>query len=375
MNKINLVYLIILLFLSNLYGQKNPYIPLSQPFNRPPWNYNGTESVSVIPDSVVDWVLVELRGRYSYQLNAQESLYRRAAFLKMDNTIVSINNDTIKYGTTFEDQRWNNIPRRNESGDFYYVIYHRNHLPVMSAKEVKFMEGQLSVNYDFTNPSKVWKDTLSLSKSKTGGYAMVSGDVNADGIVNILDYIPIQRNLFTSGYKMEDTNNDGQVNVLDYAGVYKNLFKVNLLPKLYIRREVIPFKITASSFVNPYTPQKTTDGINSINKIDSGRWKSANGMPQWILFEFDREVYIEDISINFYLDATNSNGIPLCYIETSSDSINWYKPIFYDYYRHPWVQVPVGWNAKYVKLNIQSINAPYQYISIWEVDFYTYSPN
>jgi len=34
------------------------YIPLSQPYNVSPWNYNGTESVTAIPNSVVDWVLL-----------------------------------------------------------------------------------------------------------------------------------------------------------------------------------------------------------------------------------------------------------------------------------------------------------------------------
>ena len=39
----------------------NFLLPLSQPFNVPPWNYNGMESVASIPPDVVDWVLLELR--------------------------------------------------------------------------------------------------------------------------------------------------------------------------------------------------------------------------------------------------------------------------------------------------------------------------
>ncbi|MEZ5197258.1 MAG: hypothetical protein R2764_12910 [Bacteroidales bacterium] len=37
-------------------------IPLSQPYHTAPWNYNGNESVSEIPNgAVVDWVLVDIR--------------------------------------------------------------------------------------------------------------------------------------------------------------------------------------------------------------------------------------------------------------------------------------------------------------------------
>ncbi|MEZ5198088.1 MAG: hypothetical protein R2764_17370 [Bacteroidales bacterium] len=45
----------------NFLNAKN-YIPLAQPYNTYPWNYNGDEAVTEIPtESVVDWVLVELR--------------------------------------------------------------------------------------------------------------------------------------------------------------------------------------------------------------------------------------------------------------------------------------------------------------------------
>ena len=36
--------------------------PLTQPFNNSPWNYDGLENLTTIPNnSVVDWVLIELR--------------------------------------------------------------------------------------------------------------------------------------------------------------------------------------------------------------------------------------------------------------------------------------------------------------------------
>ena len=41
------------------------YIPTTQPYSGAPWSYSGTESVGSIPALVVDWILVELRTRYS----------------------------------------------------------------------------------------------------------------------------------------------------------------------------------------------------------------------------------------------------------------------------------------------------------------------
>jgi len=46
----------------NTYLNEQGSIPLSQPFNTSPWNYTGSETVALIPNTeVVDWVLVEIR--------------------------------------------------------------------------------------------------------------------------------------------------------------------------------------------------------------------------------------------------------------------------------------------------------------------------
>ena len=59
-------------------------LPVSQPYNNPPWNYNGTESVSQIPSGVVDWILVKLKE------NDSTSVKTRAAFIKSDGNIVDL---------------------------------------------------------------------------------------------------------------------------------------------------------------------------------------------------------------------------------------------------------------------------------------------
>jgi hypothetical protein len=68
---------------------KADLIPLIQPYNVPPWNYMGTESVSEIPnDNVVDWVLVDIRSADSAGAANSETIIARKAGLLMSNGII-----------------------------------------------------------------------------------------------------------------------------------------------------------------------------------------------------------------------------------------------------------------------------------------------
>lgn len=97
--------------------------PLSQPFNNEPWNYQGTESISEIPnDEITDWVLVELRS----DDQPEPIIVRKAAFLKSNGNIVDLDGQSnlIFYGL--------------DESDYFIVIHHRNHLPVMSNDSILF---------------------------------------------------------------------------------------------------------------------------------------------------------------------------------------------------------------------------------------------
>ncbi|MCB0749494.1 MAG: hypothetical protein KDC90_18695, partial [Ignavibacteriae bacterium] len=98
-------------------------VPNNQPYNVAPWNYAGTETASISPGSdIVDWVLVELRtgGTPATATNIVET---KAALLKQDGTIVDADGIT-------------NLNFSVAAGNYYIVIYHRNHLPIMSPTEI-----------------------------------------------------------------------------------------------------------------------------------------------------------------------------------------------------------------------------------------------
>lgn len=97
----------------------NIIIPMKQPYNNYPWNYNGVEIVHNTKDNYIyDWILVELRS--NDVINNDTLLNRRAAFLRSDGIIVDLDKTS--------PLKMYNLP----DGEYYLVVYHRNHLSVMS---------------------------------------------------------------------------------------------------------------------------------------------------------------------------------------------------------------------------------------------------
>jgi hypothetical protein len=145
-------------------------LPNSQPYNTPPWNYNGSESFVSDPNStMVDWVLVELRN----PSNPSQLVARRAAILKNNGLLL---NTSGSEGVVF-----NNV----DPGSYYIAIYHRNHLAIMSASPVA-----LSLNstlYDFTTTMNKAFGQNPMVELSPGKFGMYASDGNADGIVNTSD--------------------------------------------------------------------------------------------------------------------------------------------------------------------------------------------
>ena len=102
--------------LNNQLNQLNE-IPLDQPYDVSPWNYNGDESVSEIPPDVVDWILIELRDKN----NMDNLIGQRAAFLLSSGKVADIDGNNPVSFLLPEDE-------------YYISVKHRNHLAVMSAE-------------------------------------------------------------------------------------------------------------------------------------------------------------------------------------------------------------------------------------------------
>lgn len=198
-----------------------PDFPLSQPYNISPWNYNGTEWVSVIPNTdIVDWVLVELRDTEGDSTTAtpDKMINRQAAFLKKDGTIAGMDGiNPISYAGTI-------------TNNLYVVIWHRNHLAVMSSGPLT-NAGGIYTWYFMDQLSKAYLDG---QKYLIGGhFGMIGGDCNASGRINSVDEdFKWTNQSGKAGYYSSDLNLDLQVNNIDKDSIwYANIGRENKLPE------------------------------------------------------------------------------------------------------------------------------------------------
>jgi hypothetical protein len=167
-------------------------IPFNQPYDTDPlakWYYSGTESVLGIPNTnIVDWVMVELRDADSPgNAFGTTEVDQKAAFILNDGSIVATDGSSIlkSYSTFVYDP--------------YVVIWHRNHLGILSNNPLTPI-GLGVYSYDFTTPAG--QAYLNGQKHLGGG---IYGMMGAAG---------------TTGYQMGDYNMDTQVDNKDKNDVW-----------------------------------------------------------------------------------------------------------------------------------------------------------
>jgi len=186
----------------------NALIPLGQPYNSAPWNYTGTETVTTIPATVVDWVLIELRQATSPALATSSTiLAKRAAFLKSNGTIVDLNGTST---LSFNDYTL------DAGKNLYAVIRHRNHLSIMSATGAILNTG--TYVYNFTTGLSQAYGGANGYKQVGSKFAMVTGDIDQDGNIFVSDYNKWALGFGASnGYFNSDLDLGGSVFVPDYG--------------------------------------------------------------------------------------------------------------------------------------------------------------
>ena len=203
---------------NNLYS--NGFLPGNHPYNVLPWNYFGSESVDSIPNSnVIDWVLIELRDAPDViSATGETTVAKQAAFLLNDGHVVALDGSSyLRINANIEQQ-------------LFVVIWHRNHLGIISANPLTQSGGIYT--YDFSTDSGQAFGSTAQKEIAADIWGMVSGDGNADGIVDDLDKVPtwvIEAEL--QGYHRSDYNMDSQVSNEDKDNFWlPNLSKVSQVP-------------------------------------------------------------------------------------------------------------------------------------------------
>lgn len=207
---------------ANLSTTLNASLPLTQPYNNN--GHAGAETAGSIPAGAVDWVLVELReaGSAATALNATK-VGSTAGFLMSDGSIKATNgtsNLTISL-------------TGNTGADFYVVVYHRNHLPIMSASAIP--EASSLYTIDFTTASaNTYQGTLGLASLSGSKFGMVAGDADGDGDVDAVDLTTWRGqngDPFSYNTTNGDFNLDSKINAVDRNDFQqKNTSKTSQVP-------------------------------------------------------------------------------------------------------------------------------------------------
>ena len=187
--------------------------PAGQPFNQAPWFYDGTEGTlskdgtksnadELYSEDVVDWLLVCLRT----EMDKSSTIWAGAALLHSDGYIELINAPQLDLG---------------EHSEYFIVVEHRNHLPVMSPFKVPVIDGQLT--FDFSRQDS-YKSVIGVGQVQLddGTYAMIAGngelntEISSQIDINVRDFNSwLQENGSNSSYFLEDYDLNGDINIKD----------------------------------------------------------------------------------------------------------------------------------------------------------------
>jgi len=176
-------------------------LPNIQPYQAPPWNYNGTEgagwSSSDYPANTVDWVKVSFRATLAK--NTQIAV--TSGVLLSDGTIYFPDNEVLQFMFS----------------GVYIFVQHRNHMAVMSPIKVVPQNGKLAFDFSLQNS---YTDGYGQKEVAPGEWAMIAAD--GDQLSDLASDINGNDN---AGWKAEngkfnvynsfDYNLDGDVNGAD----------------------------------------------------------------------------------------------------------------------------------------------------------------
>ncbi|MEZ5196025.1 MAG: PKD domain-containing protein [Bacteroidales bacterium] len=182
----------------------NGNVPLSQPYNEAPWNYNGNEYVAGMPANIVDWVILELRDASAPELATPEKVIgKKAVLLRDDGKLVALDGlSMVEFETSFSD-------------GLYAVVHHRNHLSIISSSGLTNNSGIFSWN--FTNSEAMaYGGANAQNELDPGIWGMIGGDSNADGTIDAMDIdLKWMELAGMNGYQSSDYNFDAEVNNID----------------------------------------------------------------------------------------------------------------------------------------------------------------
>ncbi|TAL66875.1 MAG: hypothetical protein EPN82_16590 [Bacteroidetes bacterium] len=197
-------------------------LPL-QPPNIYPYNLDPDRQFTIlssIPDSVVDYIVIEFRRN----MNDPNPAYR-TCLLKMNGDVVDLDGKSPVVITK----------AKMDAGDYYIVVRHRNHLSIATENPVGIYPRVNGTYVDFTDPQILLGRANAVKPlgKKTDGsllFGMIAGDVNNDGIIDNNDFVLTWDDRDYEGYLTKDINLSGIVNTRDLNFSWNNRGRSTLVP-------------------------------------------------------------------------------------------------------------------------------------------------
>ncbi len=199
-----------------------PVLPLDQPYDQAPWNYNGGEFIDTLnnPD-IIDWILIEIRQTYGGPEDAHSDsvIWQSACLLTKSGKVVDTG--LIHYP----------LAEIEISGNLYAVVRHRNHLDVMSGYPLSISNDTCGYSFH-SSQDAIYGLITSQVELSPGIWAMSVGDCDGDGTIQLTE----DKNLWSvnaciSGYESSDLNFDKQVNNLDKVDLFiPNINRQSVIP-------------------------------------------------------------------------------------------------------------------------------------------------
>jgi hypothetical protein len=202
----------------------NSLIPLIQPYGTAPYdvtrfNYGGSETTTrsvLTSNSIVDWVLIELRATSN-----GSAVARTAGLLKNNGNVYDVDGTTAGVLMT-ETQDGYDLSH-------YIVFKHRNHLPVMSATPASLPN---TTAYDFTASSAAYEnpDPALVALPSSSLFGIPDGDVDFNGGVGGTDISAVVADVGDITYSVYDIDFNGGVGGSDISDIVANVGQVVQVP-------------------------------------------------------------------------------------------------------------------------------------------------
>jgi subtilisin family serine protease len=170
------------------------FMPKTSPFSEDP------RSVTTVPGTVTDWVLVQLK-----QTATGAALFSQSAFLDKNGRIVA------------DDGVSDKIMLEQWPGNYYVTVRHRNHFFAHSAANLALAGNSVTL-YDFSSSAAAYYHSTSACQLESGVWGVRAGDIRQDGLLTTPDYVQWYQAWLhhNSGYVAADLDLDGDVDLLDY---------------------------------------------------------------------------------------------------------------------------------------------------------------